>query len=186
MKIAGSGSPRLSDVQHPRLRKRSSMASALAASMLSGLKSGIKAYPKAGGGSGVFSRSRNLMLRSIRILGTFASVKSSFLSTQTSRAFPAIPSDPGHRNPTFQFRRRPSSSHYVELNIMRFMISKKLCGVKISLCRERGFILHIIFIMIPTNLRYFCLATFSFLESPGIPEKRKWPSKNIVDWLESL
>ena len=24
------------------------------------------------------------------------------------------------------------------------------------------------------------------LESPGIPEKRKWPSKNIVDWLESL
>ena len=75
VKIAGSGSPRLSDVQHPRLRKRSSMASALAASMLSGLKSGIKAHPKAGGGSGVFSRSRNLMLRSIRILGTFASVK---------------------------------------------------------------------------------------------------------------
>lgn len=24
------------------------------------------------------------------------------------------------------------------------------------------------------------------LESPGTPEKRKWPSKNIVDWLESL
>ena len=24
------------------------------------------------------------------------------------------------------------------------------------------------------------------LESPAIPEKRKWPSKNIVDWLESL
>ena len=76
------------------------MASALAASMLSGVKSGIKAHPKAGGGSGVFSRSRNLILRSIRIFGTFASVKSSFLSTQTSRAFPAIPSDPGHRNPT--------------------------------------------------------------------------------------
>ena len=57
---------------------------------------------------------------------------------------------------------------------LRFMISKKLCGVKISLCRERGFILHIIFIMIPTNLRYFCLATFSFLESPGIPDSLKY------------
>ena len=150
------------------------MASALAASMLSGVKSGIKAHPKAGGGSGAFSRSRNLMSRSINLFGTRASVKSSFSSVQTSRAFPAIPSEPGHRNPTFQFRRRPSSSHYVKLNIMRFMISKKLCGVKISLCREREFILHIIFIMIPTNLRYFCLATFSFLESPGIPDSLKY------------
>ena len=35
------------------------MAFALAVSMLSGVKSGIKAHPKAGGGSGVFSRSRN-------------------------------------------------------------------------------------------------------------------------------
>ena len=86
------------------------MAFALAVSMLSGVKSGIKAHPKAGGGSGAFSRSRNLMSRSINLFGTRASVKSSFLSTQTSRAFPAIPSDPGHRNPTFQFRRRPSSS----------------------------------------------------------------------------
>ena len=56
----------------------------------------------------------------------------------------------------------------------RLMISKKLCGVKISLCRERGFILHIIFIMIPTNLRYFCLATFFFLESPVIPDSLKY------------
>ena len=132
------------------------------------------AKPQAGDGRGCFLRFRNLTAISKSSTGKLESVKSPSPLSRTTKAFPAMPSLLGHRNPTFQFRRRPSSSHYVELNIMRLMISKKLCGVKISLCRERGFILHIIFIMIPTNLRYFCLATFSFLESPGIPDSLKY------------
>jgi len=122
-----------------RCCSKSRMASARAFAMLSGRRSVRMAIPNAGGGSGVFSRSRNCVIPAIRPAGNRQSVKSPLDFSQTISAFPAIPSASPRRNPTFQSRSLPSSSTYVELNISRFMISKKLCGVKNNLNKKIPF-----------------------------------------------